>query len=283
MTTKAPSCNCEMKDTWARIHPKICRLWNNKEYREGRMDWDPDKQMLVDVWEEFDNTHDLPACKCEPEKKWFCAMCNVRRDQAWHEWQSADTFYSSGTKSNFEVKDRHCMTPLVFPNGVTVYGSSMNKQGDVKPDFGIYLASGWLPQCLGFIINWQDFGLPKINWEQVLHAAQEAYKLAESGWKVEVGCIGGHGRTGTFLACLAVLAGVPAELAVAYVRKEYCKHAVETKEQEFFVIQFDAMNKGEEVPVYIKPPLVIENSKKNKTMTIYNGSVVTQKELELGS
>ena len=56
-----------------------------------------------------------------------------------------------------------------------------------------------------------------------------------SGQDVEVGCLGGHGRTGTALACLAVLTGHPSRDAVAWVRSSYCAKAVETQGQEAFV------------------------------------------------
>jgi protein-tyrosine phosphatase len=50
--------------------------------------------------------------------------------------------------------------------------------------------------------------------------------------------MGGSGRTGTALACLAVLDGTPATDAVAYVRKYYSPDAVETPEQASFVADF---------------------------------------------
>ncbi len=56
--------------------------------------------------------------------------------------------------------------------------------------------------------------------------------------RVEVACAGGHGRTGTALACLAVLDGVPAELAVAFVREHYAAGAVETPRQRRYVTEF---------------------------------------------
>jgi protein-tyrosine phosphatase len=61
---------------------------------------------------------------------------------------------------------------------------------------------------------------------------------AHAGELVEIGCLGGHGRTGTALACLAVLSGVPAGDAVGWVRATYCAKAVETDEQEAFVLLF---------------------------------------------
>jgi protein-tyrosine phosphatase len=49
------------------------------------------------------------------------------------------------------------------------------------------------------------------------------------------GCLGGSGRTGTVIACMAVLAGLPVEQAVAWVRAGYRPSAVETAEQEAWV------------------------------------------------
>ena len=50
--------------------------------------------------------------------------------------------------------------------------------------------------------------------------------------------MGGRGRTGTALACLAVLDGAPSADAVAYVRQHYSPDAVETLEQASFVADF---------------------------------------------
>lgn len=45
-------------------------------------------------------------------------------------------------------------------------------------------------------------------------------------------------RTGTALALLAVLDGVPPGEAVGYVRRRYARHAVETPWQRRFVTRF---------------------------------------------
>ncbi len=85
-------------------------------------------------------------------------------------------------------------------------------------------------------MRWPDFRLPS---DRV--AAAEALALA---WRraeherVEVGCGGGVGRTGTALACIAVLDGVPAAEAVAYVRARYHPRAVETPWQRRYVEGF---------------------------------------------
>jgi hypothetical protein len=51
---------------------------------------------------------------------------------------------------------------------------------------------------------------------------------------------GGHGGTGTALACLAILSGTPPNDAVEWVRANYCEKAVETDEQRRLVTDFSA-------------------------------------------
>ncbi len=56
-----------------------------------------------------------------------------------------------------------------------------------------------------------------------------------AGRKIHCGCIGGHGRTGTFLAALVSTYGE--KDAIGYVRKNYCKKAVESTSQTKFLVQ----------------------------------------------
>ena len=56
-----------------------------------------------------------------------------------------------------------------------------------------------------------------------------------AGERVELGCLGGHGRTGTALAALAILTGLPAAEAVTWTRTTYCPKAIETEAQESFI------------------------------------------------
>ena len=62
----------------------------------------------------------------------------------------------------------------------------------------------------------------------------EAWTRAKTE-RVEVACGSGYGRTGTALACLAVLDGIPNREAIAYVREQYAPRAVETPWQRRFV------------------------------------------------
>lgn len=85
-------------------------------------------------------------------------------------------------------------------------------------------------------VRWEDFGLPADDTD-TLERLREA--LERSGeQRVELACLGGRGRTGTALACLTALDGVPAEDAVGYVREHYSTLAVETTEQEEYVRGF---------------------------------------------
>jgi len=77
------------------------------------------------------------------------------------------------------------------------------------------------------------------------HGRQDAQVALREAWhrvtneRVELAC-GGRGRTSTALACPAVLDGVPAAEAVAYVREHYDLRALETPWQRRYVARFIA-------------------------------------------
>ncbi len=81
-----------------------------------------------------------------------------------------------------------------------------------------------------YIVDWTDMsGLPQPRFEALLNMAIQSL---EAGKSVEVGCIGAHGRTGTFLAGLLVkLEGLPGDEARAEIRRRYCESAVEVEKQ----------------------------------------------------
>jgi hypothetical protein len=107
---------------------------------------------------------------------------------------------------------------------------------DRAPTFGLYLDERWAPPWDHAHLPWVDFGVPDADELRV--ALQDLLDRSRRGEHVEVGCLGGHGRTGTALACLAVLTGTPPGDAVAWVRATYCEKAVETNEQSAFVAAF---------------------------------------------
>ena len=132
---------------------------------------------------------------------------------------------------------RH-LSPVVLPDGTQVTAASFDPVApysrDCDPDYGLCFDFRWQPPWDHGHIDWPDFGVPA-NTEAVVQALKAVLERARSGQDIEVGCLGGHGRTGTALACLAVLTGLSAFDAVAWVRSRYCAEAVETPEQEAFI------------------------------------------------
>ncbi len=140
------------------------------------------------------------------------------------------------------------------------------KRKYVDPDLGIYLAKDWVnylnedlatpglaikgldakgPQF--YIANWKDFGV--IDLDKYRRLVDLAVEWVEAGKTVELGCMGGHGRTGTLLAGLFVkLEGLGAEDAIEAVRRMHCGSAIENDAQERLVYEFT----GEPFPVLAK-------------------------------
>lgn len=93
--------------------------------------------------------------------------------------------------------------------------------------------SRWLP--------WPDFWIPRDRVEARALLREALTRAARE--RVEIACGGGIGRTGTALACMAVLDGVPPEDAVTFVRNQYHPRAVETPWQRRFVLRFRGGNR----------------------------------------
>jgi hypothetical protein len=131
---------------------------------------------------------------------------------------------------------------IALPDGTLVRGRGRREPfpAGPLPDFGLYLGhppdrprrglvrpAPWRPDWLADWIDWPDFRTPR-DADAAAAKIVEAYRRAHSGERVEVACTGGTGRTGTVIACMAVLAGHPAEDAVAWTRTHYRLRAVET-------------------------------------------------------
>lgn len=139
----------------------------------------------------------------------------------------------------------HQLQPYILTDGTAVYASSsMNSHygnRPEEPDLAVYLDSSWIPECIAYHIGWKDFGLPYVPSTQVLTIARRALEAARNGETVEIGCLGGHGRTGTFLAILDLLSTehsskpLSGKRAIRNVRQAYCQRAVEGRIQEWYV------------------------------------------------
>ena len=136
---------------------------------------------------------------------------------------------------------------VVLPSGAGIFAVSFDPLDpygrEVQPDFGLYLDPRWSPPWDHEHVDWPDFGLPA-SPPALRTSLTQLLDRARRGETVELGCLGAHGRTGTALACLAVLDGVPGTEAVAWVREAHCERAVETPDQRAFVADFGGAASG---------------------------------------
>ncbi|WP_328467028.1 protein-tyrosine phosphatase family protein [Streptomyces sp. NBC_00448] len=129
---------------------------------------------------------------------------------------------------------------LRLPSGRLVRGRGLRNalpEGP-PPDFAVHLLGRRPPpvEWEARWVHWPDFRLPS-DRTAFAQALAELWRRAEDE-RVEIACGGGFGRTGTALACLAALDGVPGDEAVGYVRAHYSRRAVETPWQRRFVTAF---------------------------------------------
>lgn len=258
-------CTCGNLESLDLHDVRSCDLWEVPEFADGWAVWDGETRSLVllpDEDEEADAddkaaaTTDTPNCKCLPPKTTlWCIPCGVERkdkDSPW-EWDSYDWSGFGGMTS----KCRHYFQAVTFPDGTTVRASSVFDPDERKagewPDFGCYMDRVWQPASLAYHLAWKDFGLPKVSHKDVHLAVTDCLTKARSGLTVEVGCIGGHGRTGSLLALMATHCGVAAADAVKWVRDNYCSHAVEGYAQSWYVLSYAALVRGEQPPAYDPP------------------------------
>ena len=129
---------------------------------------------------------------------------------------------------------------LRLPSGRLIRGRGLRQPlpPGPAPTFAVYLLSKPPPSVAwpARWVRWPDFWLP-VNPAYAQTVLLEAWDSALTG-RVEIACRGGQGRTGTALACLAVIDGVPPGDAVAFVRQRYHPHAVETPWQQRYVTRF---------------------------------------------
>jgi protein-tyrosine phosphatase len=129
---------------------------------------------------------------------------------------------------------------LELPSGRTVRGRSSRRSTDgAAADLTLRLAAFRPDTACGQTtwITWPDFGLPT-NRRAAALALLDAWTRSD-GERVDVACRGGRGRTGTALACIAVIDGMDAAAAIDLVRHQYHRGAIETPWQARYVTTFD--------------------------------------------
>jgi hypothetical protein len=165
-----------------------------------------------------------------------CAQCEL------HWYEDDEPAKCTAPDHDHQRHDLHIhRSSVVLPDGTDVIAVSFDARDpyarDEAPDFGLYLDPQWDPPWSHDHLDWPDFGVPNDS-VPVVAALRSLLERARGGDRVELGCLGGHGRTGTALACLAILSGVPPSEAVTWVRENYCSSAVESRQQEAFVVDF---------------------------------------------
>jgi hypothetical protein len=151
-----------------------------------------------------------------------------------------------GSSYSFTTRCYESHKPMPLPNSkVKIYGGSCGtpivKDADVYIGFDsiMRLTPRHYPWTSGheILFQVQDMSAPK-DAGQYRKLVEWTKNQLDAGAKVHAGCIGGHGRTGMFLAALVSLYGE--KDAVTYVREHYCKKAVESVAQmEFLKAEFD--------------------------------------------
>ncbi len=133
---------------------------------------------------------------------------------------------------------------IQIPDGAWVRGRGLRATvpAGPLPEYALYLGSPRLREQYAVAwpcewVRWPDFLLP-LDRFAAAESITGLHDRARSGERVEVACGGGVGRTGTVLACLAVLTGLPPLDAVAWVREHHHRRAVETPWQRRWVAWF---------------------------------------------
>ena len=117
------------------------------------------------------------------------------------------------------------------------------------------VALGQTARVLG--CPWPDYSPPPEGFRGFLE--NSVIPLLDKGKRILVYCVGGHGRTGTFVASLIALLEDEVETPdpIAAVRKRHCHEAVETRDQAAAIFSL----RGQELPgiyeeEFFRPPAV---------------------------
>lgn len=193
-------------------------------------------------------------------------------DEAWDKEQASRQQKQAHPKQKGQKKGarwdpfisncNHWRQPFELENGLQVFASaSMDRPNDPNdrggfiglPDVGLYLDTRWAsdqllvsPGTVGHFTRgcssktqvvqfpWPDYGLP--NDERCLvKVLKWLLAQASKGRTVEIGCMGGHGRTGSVLAALLILQGLSSQAATRRVWRRYCENAIESEKQLAFL------------------------------------------------
>ena len=166
----------------------------------------------LDDWDSWDKQKKSGSSKSDGGDKFVVGkMC----------YESHPPLTMPGTE--FKVYGGSCGHPIVTDADVYIgFDPSMT-----------YTARSWpWKQGCEFLFRVPDMGVPS-KPDEFVKMVDWAKTQVDAGKKLHCGCIGGHGRTGMFLAALVSRYGE--KDAITHVRARYCHKAVESSTQVKFL------------------------------------------------
>lgn len=143
-----------------------------------------------------------------------------------------------------------------FPSGQRVRGRSWNQPISEYADVSAVLTTA-SPEAFAarhavgmgreiVYISWPDNRLPQRPQRAIEQLSQLLGRAASE--RVEITCGGGVGRTGTALAMLAVISGMDAADAIAFVQQHYNPESVSSHAQRGFLMDMEPPRKLPQKP-----------------------------------
>jgi protein-tyrosine phosphatase len=188
--------------------------------------------------------------------------CEAEADAYWdahpEEWSNFNSPQKPVQKS-FSMSGcnhwRHRVAVGRYTVTMSSYSGTKELRGESRPDFGIYLYSGWrdkhtfttngcsvkaivaeaaYPMIFAEI---PDMGI--LNPRELDILVGICLSKMRHGKSIDIACHAGHGRAGFILACLiARVEHLSGRRAIEEARRRYCSHAVESLKQEQAVIDY---------------------------------------------
>ena len=106
----------------------------------------------------------------------------------------------------------------------------------------------------------EDYGVPEDDTMTI--GVVKAIVAMANGNDLYAGCMGGIGRTGLFMGCMAKVMldyTKSKEDPVSFVRKQYMRHTIETAEQLDYVREFDTTKALAAVNMLQVPKYLVDN------------------------
>ncbi|KKL95945.1 hypothetical protein LCGC14_1849510 [marine sediment metagenome] len=177
------------------------------------------------------------------------SYCDHWRDPVrvgeWKVYVSASSDRPTPTERAAKKENEQPILPdygLYFATDRTGYGVGWGAKVQTTPDFPTN-ELGLVTAYPRLFYDWVDMGAPR--GPIVIKLVAWAVEKIKSGVKLDLGCFGGHGRTGTFLALLLMeIEGLTAAEAMKEVWTRHCEQAIETYVQKKFIYEFN----GEKAP-----------------------------------